>query len=127
MVPVSHRVIWQQIGNNIARATATRLQCDEVLHHRKWFGISSFATSTQCHTDATVNKGIQVRILVPQFVNTYLEMTYENRHFFSGNISMVTLGCHCSSRRFPVAAQVARPILLLVAFTAMALRAPNNS
>jgi hypothetical protein len=37
--------IWQQIGNSIARATTTRLQCDQMRHGRKWFRIIGFATS----------------------------------------------------------------------------------
>jgi hypothetical protein len=58
--------IWQQIGNSIANAAAMRLPCEQVRRRRKWFQISGFPTSTQCHADATRKQGIQVRILVPQ-------------------------------------------------------------
>jgi hypothetical protein len=31
------RIIWQQIGNSTAPATAMRLQCERVQHRGKWF------------------------------------------------------------------------------------------
>jgi hypothetical protein len=64
--------IWQQIANNSAPSTATRLQFEWVRHRPKFLLITGFPTSIQCHTDATWNLGIQVRILslVPQLFTT---------------------------------------------------------
>jgi hypothetical protein len=51
-------MLWQQIGNNSARATATWLQCNQVRRCRKSFWIIGFAMSAQCHHDVTPKQGI---------------------------------------------------------------------
>jgi hypothetical protein len=75
-------VLWQQFGNKIARATTTCLQCQRVRHRRKKFGIIGLPTTIQCHGDATLKKGIQVRILVsslnlnlPQKVGPFIKIS----------------------------------------------------
>jgi hypothetical protein len=73
--------IWQQIGNTIARAAATRLQCEQVRHRRKWRRIIDLATSTQCHAHSKLKQGIQVRILVPRAVVSATHLAKYYREF----------------------------------------------
>lgn len=48
---------WQQIGNSTARATALRLQCEQVRHRRKSFPRIDFPTSIQCHANRSTVDG----------------------------------------------------------------------